>query len=132
MGSSVYSPQNREELFNLRHASGRNVVERIFGVVKKRFKILVYPPEFSMDIQAQIPPALCAIHNFIREHDRHELTHFDEDTVDLNSGGPQDWGTLMSGTVQAAEKTRADARRDVIAEKMWQDYQAYLAAQRLQ
>lgn len=33
----VFRPQNREELYNLRHASARNVVERIFGVVKRRF-----------------------------------------------------------------------------------------------
>jgi hypothetical protein len=29
-------PRNKEELFNLRHASLRNVVERIFGIVKKK------------------------------------------------------------------------------------------------
>ncbi len=34
-------PQNREELFNLRHSSLRNVVERIFGILKKRFPLLV-------------------------------------------------------------------------------------------
>ena len=31
---------NHEELFNLRHASARNVVERVFGVLKKRWGIL--------------------------------------------------------------------------------------------
>ena len=34
-------PQNKEELFNLRHSSLRNAIERIFGVIKKRFPILV-------------------------------------------------------------------------------------------
>ena len=33
-------PQNKEELFNLRHSSLRNVIERTFGVLKKRFGIL--------------------------------------------------------------------------------------------
>jgi hypothetical protein len=33
-------PQNREELFNLRHSMLRNVVERTFGVAKKRFGVL--------------------------------------------------------------------------------------------
>ena len=51
-------PQNAEELFNLRHASARNVIERIFGVLKWRFRILVYPPQFDMEIQARLPPAL--------------------------------------------------------------------------
>ena len=34
-------PQNKEELYNLRHSSLRNVIERIFGVAKKRFPLLV-------------------------------------------------------------------------------------------
>lgn len=54
-----------QELYNLRHASARNVVERIFGVLKCRFVILTHPPEYSMEIQARIPPALAAVHNFI-------------------------------------------------------------------
>ena len=35
--SSLYRPKTKEELFNLRHASARNVIERIFGVLKCRF-----------------------------------------------------------------------------------------------
>lgn len=31
------SPVNPKELYNLRHASAHNVVERIFGVLKQRF-----------------------------------------------------------------------------------------------
>lgn len=38
-------PTNREELFNLRHSSLRNVVERIFGVTKRRFRIFKIAPE---------------------------------------------------------------------------------------
>lgn len=29
-------PETKEELFNLRHASARNAIERGFGVMKKR------------------------------------------------------------------------------------------------
>ncbi|ESK82974.1 nuclease harbi1-like [Moniliophthora roreri MCA 2997] len=61
-------PQSKEELFNLRHAQARNVIEHIFGVIKWQWRILVLPPEFSMKIQAQIPAALAALHNFILEH----------------------------------------------------------------
>ena len=32
-----------------------------------------------MTIQAQIPPALCAIHNFIHVHDADEIYKFDDD-----------------------------------------------------
>jgi hypothetical protein len=33
-------PQSKEELFNLRHAQLRNIVERCFGLLKRRFKVL--------------------------------------------------------------------------------------------
>jgi hypothetical protein len=32
---------NAQELYNLRHASARNVVERIFGVLKERFEYVL-------------------------------------------------------------------------------------------
>jgi hypothetical protein len=44
------------------------VIEHTFGVLKKHFKILLLPPAYGIDIQAQIPAALCALQNFIREH----------------------------------------------------------------
>ncbi|GJY26317.1 putative nuclease HARBI1 [Tanacetum coccineum] len=37
---STRAPQNPRELFNLRHASLRNSIERAFGVLKKRFPII--------------------------------------------------------------------------------------------
>jgi hypothetical protein len=58
--------RNKEELFNLRHAGLRNVIERAFGVMKRQWRILVIPPEYDLDTQAHIPAALCAIHNFIQ------------------------------------------------------------------
>ncbi len=41
-------PENAKELFNLRHSRLGNVVERIFGVDKKRFKILSSAPEYNL------------------------------------------------------------------------------------
>lgn len=36
-------PRNKEELFNLRHVSFRNQIERAFGVMKKWFRIMREP-----------------------------------------------------------------------------------------
>ena len=33
-------PENERELFNLRHSSLRIIIERVFGVLKKRFQVL--------------------------------------------------------------------------------------------
>jgi DDE superfamily endonuclease len=117
-----YRPVNKEELFNLRHASARNVIERIFGVLKRRFRILLLGPEYSLDIQARIPTALCAIHNFIREHDLDEETSLGD--VDDSDHNDDDGNNNLTGAANAApEEDEVSARRDAIALEMWQDYQ---------
>jgi hypothetical protein len=116
----LYRPVNKEELYNLRHASARNVVERIFGVLKRRFVILTHPPEYSMEIQARIPPALAATHNFIRDHDGEEIFDFD-DPIDPQPGF---YGVLGNGPAWRAEVVRATSKRDHIASAMWRSYQA--------
>lgn len=119
------SPANPSELFNLRHASARNVIEHIFGVLKRRFKILVYPPEISINLQARLPPALAAIHNFIRDLDPTDLNDFHE-AEDIQPGWRS--GDLADGLPQRAERERANNRRDDIANAMWVQYQQHLAA----
>jgi DDE superfamily endonuclease len=120
------SPATREELFNLRHAMARNVIERAFGVIKQHFKILIIPPEYSMDIQARVFPALAAIHNYILEKDPIEIADMlppsDDDVIDRI----EDSGRLATEYPRQAEKEDANARRDQIAENMWNDYQRVL------
>jgi hypothetical protein len=71
-----------EELFNLRHASARNVVERIFGVMKKRFPILDIPPQYSIGTQATLLPALAALQNWLRVYNNPEWEEETEREVD--------------------------------------------------
>ena len=115
-------PANWEELYNLRHASAHNAVERIFGILKRRFAILTCPPEYDMAIQAWIPPALCAIHNFIHIHDEDEIRDF-ENIVEHPIPGAFH-GELAWEPAGAAERRRADAKRNEIAQAMWESYQA--------
>ena len=56
------------ELFNYRHSSLRNVIERCFGLLKARFPILKAMPPYLLGKQRRIPIACCAIHNWIRMH----------------------------------------------------------------
>lgn len=58
-------PQNKEELFNLRHAKLRNIIERIFGVFKNRFKILTKARPFKIQAQVRVVAALCVLHNIL-------------------------------------------------------------------
>ena len=91
--------------------------------MKRRFRILVYPPEIAMDLQARIPAALAAIHNFIRIQDPEELTDIAE-AEDSERGFVS--GELATGQPRRAEKEQANARRDKIANAMWAQYQAEL------
>jgi hypothetical protein len=114
-------------LFNLRHASARNVIERIFGILKWHFQILHLPPEYGMDVQALIPPALVALHNFICDFDPKEIHDYDDEALDLQMGlPPEPAGELETGPATLAERSRANERRDKIAADMWEQYQPYL------
>ena len=110
-------PKNYKELFNLRHAQARNVIERIFGILKKRFDVLVSTPEYGQLFQAKLVQALMVIHNFIRVHDPHDKPDLEDDEDEEDD----DFGDLQSH-VSRAERTRAAQRRDKIALAMWDDY----------
>ncbi|XP_028056116.1 protein ALP1-like [Camellia sinensis] len=55
-----------QELFNHRHSSLRNVIERTFGVLKQRFPLLRHMPRYDMVRQGPIVMACCVLHNWIR------------------------------------------------------------------
>jgi hypothetical protein len=109
-------------LFNLHHASARNVIKRIFGVLKRRFRILLLAPEYSLQIQARIPAALCAIHNFIRLHDPAENETL-ADNDDTENDTQVDHDHEASAAV-AAEIDTPSTKRDHIAQAMWDNYLA--------
>jgi hypothetical protein len=80
-----------------------------------------------LTIQAYIPPALGAVHNFIRVHDADEIHEFGDDAQDLNPGY---YGDLTPGPAGTGEKTRARLKRDQIAQAMWESYQIALESGR--
>lgn len=114
-----YRPRTKEELFNLRHSSARNVIERIFGVLKQRFRILLLPPAFGLDIQARIPASLSALHNFIRVWDPDEGS-LPEDAEDDPHSFANAQGDINEGGI---DEQKGSDRRDQIALAMWEDYQ---------
>jgi hypothetical protein len=97
-------------------------------VVKRRWKILVHPPEFDMDVQARILPALATIHNLILKHDPQDAAELDDNNGDPLPGqrASEDYGQLGEGPASDAEKAEATAQRDRIAQAMWDDYQELL------
>jgi hypothetical protein len=126
-----HSPVNANELFNLRHAQARNVIERIFGVLKQRFRILLLPPHYPLDFQPRIPAALCALQNFIREIDQDEgeipmdsyQQPFEPFPSDVNNN--QNDGFIMDIDEGNSE---VKLRRMNIANEMWESYLQYTAS----
>nr|XP_027075688.1 protein ANTAGONIST OF LIKE HETEROCHROMATIN PROTEIN 1-like [Coffea arabica] len=56
-------------LFNRRHASVRNIIERTFGVLKKRFPIFKRPMQnYLIATQNNIVLVCCTLHNFMRDY----------------------------------------------------------------
>ena len=77
---SARGPQNAKELFNHRHASLRNVIERTFGVLKKRFPIIGSgtEPSYSFDTMVDVVLACCILHNFLMGVDIVFVISFDK------------------------------------------------------
>ncbi|KAL6880595.1 hypothetical protein ACP4OV_012160 [Aristida adscensionis] len=61
-------PRGKKELFNHRHSSLTNVIERTFGVLKMKWRILEKVPSFPVRKQSKIIIAYMPLHNFIREN----------------------------------------------------------------
>ena len=95
-----------------------------------------------METQAMLVPAIGALHNFVRIHDRddnaEDLANDAENAPrredsshleDFVSTGPREITPEELGMhISDEERARASARRDRIANQMWADYVTYLAA----
>jgi len=113
-------PQNPRELFNHHHSSLRNVIERKFGVLKKRFPIIASgsEPHYVVDTMTNIVLACCILHNYLRGVDSDEalIDEVDRELIEEH---------MESNISQVRED---DYRigcnfRDDLAEQMWRDYE---------
>jgi hypothetical protein len=124
--SIFISPTTPQELFNLRHASAQNIVERIFGILKNRFAILQHNPSLTPKVQAHLPAALAALHNLICKYDPEEIDscigELDVLEYDLDELDPEfqedDEGELAKGPPKRAEKRDVEKRRDEMANEI--------------
>ena len=75
------------------------MIERIFGVIKRKFKILVQAAEYSTSTQADLVLAICGLYNFIREYE--DIT---QELEDIEVDEDEDEG---EGIEQAEAPTRS-------------------------
>ncbi|KAL4318350.1 hypothetical protein GQ457_18G015290 [Hibiscus cannabinus] len=116
-----HQPKGKEELFNMRHSSVRNVIERSIGVLKKRFAILRDMPNYPLRKQRYIPKACCTVleakkDELFEEGERENEQEFD-DTEATSYGSNEEHVTFdMSQTAEMAQV------RDEIATSLWTSY----------
>ncbi|XP_077252175.1 uncharacterized protein LOC143891561 [Tasmannia lanceolata] len=134
-------PRTAEELFNHRHSSARNVIERAFGVLKKRFAVLHREPMYPFPKQVDLVIACCCIHNFIRGVmprdgllgvvDREFAASGDSELASTSrqGGRPEDEEELHEEELRrepwlsrAQDGIEGDRIRTEICSAMWRDY----------
>ncbi|XP_030445514.2 uncharacterized protein LOC115668158 [Syzygium oleosum] len=112
-------PSTARKLFNHRHSSLRNVIERSFGALKNRFTVLRHMPPFTIKKQALIVIACCALHNYIREEDKMDKNFSHYGDPDYPFGAREVEVADDTPLEQAAE---INMLRKSIANKMARDY----------
>lgn len=118
---SAHPPVNAKELFNLRHASLRNAIERSFGVLKRRFPIVrsSQEPFYSCDTQSDIFVACCILHNFLLDEDRDKKLEHEVLQEVLDEQPQQVRHDVNNGRVRS---DGAEELRNAITTQMWNDY----------
>jgi hypothetical protein len=106
------------------HSSLRNVVERIFGVVKKRFPVLVKMNSFEFPFQCTLVNCAVMLHNFLHLNQKYEDIFYiiDDNRVDDADEGAEEAEALPQGNARALIEWR-----DGIARQLWQSYVNYNA-----
>ncbi|XP_057532858.1 uncharacterized protein LOC130810743 [Amaranthus tricolor] len=120
------APTNYKELFNFRHSSARNTIERAFGLLKKRWAILRKSSFYDKQTQVRIIKACFVLHNFVREENLDEenlLNKVDDDLSNVEAFDTmEDEGEDFISMAQALPQW--NNLRDEMSQKMFREYQA--------
>lgn len=114
-------PRNANELFNHRHASLRNAIQKSFDVLKTRFPILKLAPQYAFHTQRDIVIAACVIHNHIRREEKSDWLFKDIEGRYVEELPDLDDNPDPHLAFQVQEQS-ASALRDSITAAMWNDF----------
>ncbi|CAL9029721.1 unnamed protein product [Prunus brigantina] len=122
-------PETYKELFNLRHSIARNVIERSFGLLKKRWSILRTPSFFDIKTQIRIINACFVLHNFIRLEQHNDPVLQDQDLGFLASVDHEISNhSTLEGNANRITSVQVTNQwttfRGTLALQMFHDYQA--------
>ncbi|PLW32523.1 hypothetical protein PCANC_22437 [Puccinia coronata f. sp. avenae] len=123
--SAGLHPSTRKELYNLRHSTLRNIVERLFGCFKRKFSILKSAPEIELSKQICLVYALCVLWNFLQKHETLESLLEENDNAEDTSEGPDDTNNPSAIYSASQEDARQKRRKDQLAKRLWTQYIQY-------
>ncbi|KAF0727134.1 hypothetical protein Ae201684P_019903 [Aphanomyces euteiches] len=114
-------PQNARELFNYLHSKARIIVERAFGMLKRKWQVFASPVEVNVNYAVTVIHAACALHNFcinlspiyMEDFSTSDLAAFQNELSELHEDNVEDPGLST------------DLWRDNIANDMWTAYNGY-------
>jgi hypothetical protein len=90
-------PQNTKELFNLRHSLLRNVIKRIFGVLKRQWQILGGKGcEYLINTQVNLFCVLVRLYNFGKQYGE-DL--FKEEAINIKDSGEEVEGVYRTSNI---------------------------------
>ena len=115
------APRNYQEYFNKKHSSARNIIERCFGLLKKRWAILRSPSFYPIKTQNRIIIAYCLLQNFIRmnmDSDPEENTAIEPEHMPVGEDLPNNV-EIIESVETSNEWTQ---RRDNIAIEMFEEW----------
>jgi len=100
----------------------RNVIERVFGILKRKFPLLDHGCEYPYDTQVELVLAITGLFNFIRDNsievDLHEQ-EWTEDSEPHPESTP--WPEQAAGAWEGTDK-EMEKQREEVASAMWMNY----------
>ena len=118
-----HQPRTAQEFFNYKHSSARNVIERCFGFLKKRWAILREKSFYPVKTHARIVSACALLHNHIRRE--MSVDPFENEVPDVTP--PEDNGVAedMQDFINHVSTSNAwNQFRDNLAQEMWDEFRA--------
>ncbi|PKA55247.1 hypothetical protein AXF42_Ash003884 [Apostasia shenzhenica] len=114
--------EKKEEVYNHQHAQRRNIVERTFGILKKKFRILTEMKQFSFKTQVKIIIICAIIYNFILRNKGIEDLSVTEEPFEMIVS-PHEYDEMLPDQSVRSENLIGDKRhgerlRKIITEKL--------------
>ncbi|KAK9118451.1 hypothetical protein Scep_016544 [Stephania cephalantha] len=120
--SGNHPAQTPEEVFNMRHAKARNIIETCFGALKQRWAVLRSPCFYDVKMTTLIIIACAVLHNFLTMEEPDDLL----DTVVVEGqelGAEDDASNEPPEVISQVGQTDAwTAFRNNLAMDMWDSY----------